>query len=304
MVTGAHGVSDPVRVRQAERDAVFDEVLDEALTKNREVEKGLRHQDTPSGEDLRAAARAQRALLLGEARRQEEEYRQASIKVRARRRRRRAEEAAGISGAVALIVLLAGYAAATYWNAELKNAYGAAPHSHLSVWAVVGRGLGDAAFLGGIAWWLGAMVVAAILGVGSLLSKWRSGKSQSPSGPFAPAPYRSAALERSGRSTGPSGRGSSTGPSRRRRRSRQKAEGIASIAVPVVIAGIWISSSAGGVVAPGNADHEWKRRMAALIQSNPRQATESGPHALFRAAAYPEAIAAAASGFAGVSRPR
>jgi hypothetical protein len=55
--------------------------------------------------------------------------------------------------------------------------------------------------------------------------------------------------------------------------------------------------------APGNADHEWKRRMAALIQSNPRQATESGPHALFQAAAYPEAIEAAASGFAGASRP-
>ena len=35
--------------------------------------------------------------------------------------------------------------------------------------------------------------------------------------------------------------------------------------------------------------------MAALIQSNPRQATESGPQALFQAAAYPEAIAAAAA---------
>ena len=46
---------------------------------------------------------------------------------------------------------------------------------------------------------------------------------------------------------------------------------------------------------PGNADHEWKRRMAALIKSNPRQATESGPQALFQAAAYPEAIAAAAA---------
>ena len=40
-------------------------------------------------------------------------------------------------------------------------------------------------------------------------------------------------------------------------------------------------------------DREWKRRLAALIESNPRQATESGPHALFQAAAYPEAVAAA-----------
>jgi hypothetical protein len=54
--------------------------------------------------------------------------------------------------------------------------------------------------------------------------------------------------------------------------------------------------------APGNTDHEWKRRMAALIKSNPRQATESGPQTLFQAAAYPEAIAAAA--LACTSRPK
>jgi hypothetical protein len=54
---------------------------------------------------------------------------------------------------------------------------------------------------------------------------------------------------------------------------------------------------------PGNADHEWKRRMAALIESNPRQATESGPQALFQAAAYPEAIAAAAATCTGRTRP-
>jgi hypothetical protein len=54
---------------------------------------------------------------------------------------------------------------------------------------------------------------------------------------------------------------------------------------------------------PGNADHEWKRRMAALIQSNPRQATESGPRALFQAAAYPEAIAAAALACTGRTEP-
>jgi hypothetical protein len=53
---------------------------------------------------------------------------------------------------------------------------------------------------------------------------------------------------------------------------------------------------------PGNTDHEWKRRMAALIKSNSRQATESGPQALFQAAAYPEAIAAAA--LACTSRPK
>jgi hypothetical protein len=34
----------------------------------------------------------------------------------------------------------------------------------------------------------------------------------------------------------------------------------------------------------------------ALIESNPRQVTESGPQALFQAAAYPEAIAAVAAG--------
>ena len=40
-------------------------------------------------------------------------------------------------------------------------------------------------------------------------------------------------------------------------------------------------------------DREWKRRITALIASNPRQATESGTQALLQAAAYPEAIAAA-----------
>ena len=41
------------------------------------------------------------------------------------------------------------------------------------------------------------------------------------------------------------------------------------------------------------ADRAWKRRMHALITSNPRPVTESCPQELFQAAAYPEAIAAA-----------
>jgi hypothetical protein len=43
------------------------------------------------------------------------------------------------------------------------------------------------------------------------------------------------------------------------------------------------------------ADRAWKRRMMALIDSNPRPVTQSCPQALFQAAAYPEAIAAAAA---------
>ena len=43
----------------------------------------------------------------------------------------------------------------------------------------------------------------------------------------------------------------------------------------------------------GQDDHAWKRRTLALIESNPRQVTESSAQALFQAAAYPEAIAAA-----------
>ena len=50
----------------------------------------------------------------------------------------------------------------------------------------------------------------------------------------------------------------------------------------------------------GQADREWKRRMTALIESNPRRATESSAQALFQAAAYPEAIAAA---IASLHRP-
>ncbi len=50
-------------------------------------------------------------------------------------------------------------------------------------------------------------------------------------------------------------------------------------------------------------DREWKRRMTALIESNPRQATESGTQALLQAAAYPEAIAAAAAAYAGPRKP-
>jgi len=46
--------------------------------------------------------------------------------------------------------------------------------------------------------------------------------------------------------------------------------------------------------AAGQDDHAWKRRTLALIESNPRQVTESSAQALFEAAAYPEAIAAAA----------
>jgi hypothetical protein len=46
--------------------------------------------------------------------------------------------------------------------------------------------------------------------------------------------------------------------------------------------------------AAGQDDRAWKRRTLALIDSNPRQVTESSPQALFQAAAYPEAIAAAA----------
>lgn len=40
-------------------------------------------------------------------------------------------------------------------------------------------------------------------------------------------------------------------------------------------------------------DQAWKRRMQALIQSNPRTVIESGPQTLLLAAAYPEAIATA-----------
>ena len=39
--------------------------------------------------------------------------------------------------------------------------------------------------------------------------------------------------------------------------------------------------------------HAWKRRTAALIESNPRPVTETSPQALFQAAAYPDAVAAA-----------
>jgi hypothetical protein len=43
----------------------------------------------------------------------------------------------------------------------------------------------------------------------------------------------------------------------------------------------------------GTTDREWKYRTMTLIESNPRPVTESAPHELFQAAAYPDAIAAA-----------
>jgi hypothetical protein len=42
----------------------------------------------------------------------------------------------------------------------------------------------------------------------------------------------------------------------------------------------------------GQDDDAWKRRTLALIETNPRQVTESSAQALFQAAAYPEVIAA------------
>jgi hypothetical protein len=51
--------------------------------------------------------------------------------------------------------------------------------------------------------------------------------------------------------------------------------------------------------AAGQDDRAWKRRTLALIESNPRQVTESSTQALFQAAAYPEAIAIAAGACAG-----
>jgi hypothetical protein len=45
--------------------------------------------------------------------------------------------------------------------------------------------------------------------------------------------------------------------------------------------------------AAGQDDRAWKRRTLALIEANPRQVTQPGAQALFQAAAYPEAIAAA-----------
>jgi hypothetical protein len=52
----------------------------------------------------------------------------------------------------------------------------------------------------------------------------------------------------------------------------------------------------------GQDDHAWKRRMLALIETNFRQVTESCAQALFQAAAYPEAIAAAAGACTGFAR--
>jgi hypothetical protein len=49
-----------------------------------------------------------------------------------------------------------------------------------------------------------------------------------------------------------------------------------------------------GIQAPANADDtSWKRRTMALIESNPRSAAESSPQEMFRAAAYPDVVAAA-----------
>jgi len=48
------------------------------------------------------------------------------------------------------------------------------------------------------------------------------------------------------------------------------------------------------IQAPADqAEHAWKRRTAALIESNPRSVTQTSPQALFQAAAYPDAVAAA-----------
>jgi hypothetical protein len=53
------------------------------------------------------------------------------------------------------------------------------------------------------------------------------------------------------------------------------------------------------IQAPADqADRAWKRRMMALIKSNTRPVTEASPDGLFQAAAYPEAIAAAAAAYA------
>jgi hypothetical protein len=171
------GVSDPVRVMEDERNAVFNEVLAEALT-NPEVQVGLRDQDAPSAEDLRDAAGARRTQLLGEVRAQEEEYRHASTEDRARRRRGRTEDVAGISGAVALIVLLVGYAIASDWNAELKKAYGTTPHRHPAVWIVVGGGLRDAAALAVVAIVTCAVVYGVVFGAGYLLSRRQTKKAE------------------------------------------------------------------------------------------------------------------------------
>ena len=54
----------------------------------------------------------------------------------------------------------------------------------------------------------------------------------------------------------------------------------------------------------GQDDHAWKRRTLALIESNPRQVTQSRAQAPFRAAAYPEAIASAAAACTRVSGSR
>lgn len=51
----------------------------------------------------------------------------------------------------------------------------------------------------------------------------------------------------------------------------------------------------------GQDDRAWKRRTAALIESNPRQATEASARALFQAASYPEVVAAVAGACAGTS---
>jgi hypothetical protein len=55
--------------------------------------------------------------------------------------------------------------------------------------------------------------------------------------------------------------------------------------------------------AAGRDDHAWKRRTLALIESNPRQVTESSALALFEAAACPGAIAAAAGGLQARKSP-
>jgi len=50
---------------------------------------------------------------------------------------------------------------------------------------------------------------------------------------------------------------------------------------------------------PAGPEQAWKSRITALIESNPRLATESSPRALFQAVTYPDIITTAAESLFG-----
>ncbi|HVK25450.1 MAG TPA: P-loop NTPase fold protein [Actinokineospora sp.] len=151
------GGGHPGRVIEAEREALFDELLTNALA-DPEVLASSKHERAPSPQWLRETARAHRFLILGQVIATEDDYRLALTQEHTGQAKRRAVKFAAVVAGIVLVLTPLGLGVLSNWSNELRDGNAASPPR--------GADLGSAVGMGAL---IGLVYLIASVGVGALV---------------------------------------------------------------------------------------------------------------------------------------